>query len=202
MPYYHYTSLSKLKEIYSSKLRMSSSNNVREDGNESSVIRDMFKTLQSSDTDVFKLLAKRLSVKEDINVIIEKLNSYRSNSYILCLSETDTNEHLWENYADKGMGVVIELRDEFLPPNIPCISGENTRGNHKRHEGISLFPMIYGYNDFKNYLASILREENPVLPSLYILMDLIKGECHQNEKETRMLYCPGENKKTLQLFKK
>lgn len=193
MSYYHYTSLSKFKKIYDSRLKMSRTNNVRKDGNESSVIHHMLATLQSSDPEVFKSLAKTLSVNENIDAIFEKLNCYRSSTYILCLSETATNEHLWKYYAEENSGVVIQLRDEFLPAKIPFISGKITRGNHERHAEISLFTMIYGYNEYKNYLASILSQKNPVLPSLYILMDLVKDETHQDEKETRMLYYLGEN---------
>ncbi len=192
MPYYHYTTLDNFKSIYHSSLRMNRTDKVREDGNESGVIRKFLEALKNSDQALFDSLANKLGVHKNLDDIFKQLNTYRSNSYILCLSKNDSNDHLWQEYAESGKGVVIQIRDEYLPLECPQISGNHTY--NRRNDDVTLFKMKYGMAEFRNILDFMLYQNGAIEQSLYILMDLIKEETHNPEEEVRLLYWPGEDK--------
>ncbi len=126
-----------------------------------------------------------LNKKSNDNIfkqINQLLESKVSKLFISCFSEMNNNLHLWDNYAENGLGVVLQLKSDNLPSNVGV----------KR--------VIYCNEELTKDIVSIctsnalsLNNENikdiliNLMSRITDLVSRIKNEQHKNEEETRIV---------------
>lgn len=142
--------------------------------------------------DVPRLLAQEWESKS-----VEMVNSFRNDSHIACVTKDYKNRKMWEDYADKYKGIVIE----FCLPRYEELSDEQKRmflhlfpvsyRNPKRIPRISLMPLFEWEFQRKFWNREI--ELGDFLAKLYEQV-LYKEKDYSFEKEWRFVDCSNENK--------
>ncbi len=143
-------------------------------------------------------------VESFLSSVLALRDDVKKDTWSVCFSEEGFNEVLWLKYADQHKGFVqiydLENEDNYL-----CGKQEKCANCGMRKYGTPLYPIYYSNTpyDATNFAKFvILRKiaettQAPIPPELYAGMGsglweqerttLIKKECHQYDKEWRMI---------------
>ncbi|TNF70263.1 MAG: hypothetical protein EP298_00155 [Gammaproteobacteria bacterium] len=193
---YHYTNINALKGILRSKtLWLTSCENYTDVEAEDRALKEVINYGLNNEQIFKEVIVGHLNIYADLDEdnhekIINEVVKLRKNTYMLCLSETKDNKHLWDNYANKNdNGVILELDRGYLPHMKTKAGYKNytltSSVNGKRSSEYRLVDMVYGRDKFIEAIQAYFKSSCPLVLPFYI--DEYKDIQYEAEKEKRLL---------------